>query len=225
MRRLLAHDGSAMWLSTNLQSGATARLTRVQWLICAVACIGFAFDTFEITVFAIVARPSLASFGFHPGAPEFNRWVGILLWVPQAAGGIFGLLGGYLTDRFGRRRVLVGSIVLYGVAAAGAAFAMSPGALLFWRCLTVVGACVEFVAAIAWLAETFPAPALREKMLAYTQGFSAAGGFLVAGAYYVAITWAEVLPGDSRWSRRLAVYAALRADSCDSADAGAPVPS
>ena len=99
MRPLLAHDGSAMWLSTNLQSGATARLTRVQWLICAVACIGFAFDTYEITVFAIVARPSLASFGLHPGAAEFNRWVGILLWVPQAAGGIFGLLGGYLTDR------------------------------------------------------------------------------------------------------------------------------
>ena len=194
MRPLLAHDGSAMWLSTNLQSGETARLTRVQWLICAVACIGFAFDTYEITVFAIVARPSLASFGLHPGAAEFNRWVGILLWVPQAAGGVFGLLGGYLTDRFGRRRVLVGSIVLYGVSAAGAAFAMSPGALLFWRCLTVVGACVEFVAAIAWLAETFPAAALREKVLAYTQGFSAAGGFLVAGAYYVAITWAEHFP-------------------------------
>ena len=120
--------------------------------------------------------------------------MGILLWVPQAAGGVFGLLGGYLTDRFGRRRVLVGSIVLYGVAAAGAAFAISVGALLFWRCLTVVGACVEFVAAIAWLAETFPVPAVREKVLAYTQGFSAAGGFLVAGSYYVAITWAERFP-------------------------------
>src|SRR3954466_7522793 len=64
-----------------------ARLTRIQWLICAVACVGFAFDTYEITVFAVVARPSLASFGLHPGSADYNRWVGLLLWVPQAAGG------------------------------------------------------------------------------------------------------------------------------------------
>jgi MFS family permease len=183
-----------MWLSTDASTGSTTRLTPLQWLICAVACLGFAFDTYEITVFAIVARPSLGSFGLHPGSPEFNRWVGLLLWVPQAAGGVFGLFGGYLADRFGRRRVLVGSIVLYGVSAAGSAFATSIAALLVWRCLTVAGACIEFVAAIAWVAETFPVPRQRERVLAYTQGFSAAGGFLVAGSYYVAITWADRFP-------------------------------
>lgn len=183
-----------MWLSTDVSPASTTRLTRLQWLICAVACIGFAFDTYEITVFAIVARPSLGSFGLHPGSPDFNRWVALLFWLPQAAGGVFGLFGGYLADRFGRRRTLVVSIVLYGVSAAGSAFATSVATLLVWRCLTVVGACVEFVAAIAWLAETFPVPAQRERVLAYTQGFSAAGGFLVAAAYYVTVTWAERFP-------------------------------
>ncbi len=33
-------------------------------------------------------------------------WVGRLFYMPAFAGGIFGLLGGYLTDRLGRRRVL-----------------------------------------------------------------------------------------------------------------------
>ena len=31
-------------------NNAPPRLTPVQWLICAVACLGFAFDTYEITV-------------------------------------------------------------------------------------------------------------------------------------------------------------------------------
>ena len=39
----------------------------------------------------------------------------MLFNVPAVAGGIFGLLGGYLTDLFGRRRVLVWSILLYAV--------------------------------------------------------------------------------------------------------------
>ncbi len=35
--------------------------------------------------------------------------------------------------------------------------------LLFFRCTTFIGVCVEFVAAVAWLAELFPDPKQREK--------------------------------------------------------------
>ena len=45
-----------------------------------------------------------------------------------------------------------------------------------------IGVCVEFVAAVAWLAELFPDPKQREKVLGYTQAFSSLGGLLVAGA-------------------------------------------
>jgi hypothetical protein len=78
---MLAMERTAV-VMTDSEAGLTAvrryRLTPLQWLICAVACLGFAFDTYEITVFSIVARPSLASFGLHPGTAEFNRWVGCL---------------------------------------------------------------------------------------------------------------------------------------------------
>ena len=56
-----------------------------------------------------------------PGTADFNLWVGLFFFVPVVTGGICGLLGGYLTDLFGRRRVLVSSILLYGVSAAAAA--------------------------------------------------------------------------------------------------------
>jgi len=101
------------------------------------------------------------------------------------AGGIFGLLGGYLTDRLGRRRVLVFSIMLYALSAAAAGYATSLPALLLLRTTTFIGVCVEFVAAVAWLAELFPEPKQREKVLGYTQAFSSLGGLMVSAVY----TW------------------------------------
>ena len=137
------------------------------------------------------------------GTPEFNEWVGLLFWVPAVAGGIFGLLGGYLTDRFGRRRVLVFSIMLYALSAMLSGFVTSLQALLLLRCTTFIGVCVEFVAAVAWLAELFPDPKRREAVLGYTQAFSSIGGLLVTGAYYLAVHYADSLPaiagGHSAW--------------------------
>jgi MFS family permease len=74
-------------------------------------------------------------------------WVGRLFYIPAFAGGIFGLLGGYLTDRLGRRRVLTFSILIYAVAAFASAFATSIGMLLVLRCFVFIGVCVEFIAA------------------------------------------------------------------------------
>jgi hypothetical protein len=65
---------------------------------------------------------------------------------------------------------------------------------LFFRCTTFVGVCVEFVAAVAWLAELFPNPHQRERVLGYTQAFSSIGGLLVAIAFGVAVVWAKDLP-------------------------------
>jgi MFS family permease len=122
----------------------------------------------------------------RPGTPEFERAVGLLFFVPAFAGGIFGLLGGYLTDRLGRRRVLTWSILLYAFSAFAAGFANSFWMLLFLRCTTFIGVCVEFVAAVAWLAELFPEHRRREKVLGYTQAFSSVGGLLVALAFWAA---------------------------------------
>src|SRR5687767_14196053 len=111
---------------------ANPRITPVQWVICAVAAIGFAFDIYELLMLPLIVRPALMELGgLKPGTPEFNRWVGLLFYVPAIAGGLFGMVGGDLTDLFGRRRVLVWSILLYAFSAAAAAYATSPTVLLF----------------------------------------------------------------------------------------------
>jgi MFS family permease len=178
-----------------MQTTVPVRLTPTQWLICAIAAIGFAFDIYEILMLPLIVRPALLELtGAAPGSPEFQMWVGRLFYIPAFAGGIFGLLGGYLTDRLGRRRVLTYSILIYAVAAFASGFSTSIEMLLVLRCFVFVGVCVEFVAAVAWLAELFPEPARREKVLGYTQAFSSIGGLLVAIANGLAVTYAASLP-------------------------------
>jgi MFS family permease len=181
-----------------------ARLTALQWLIVATAAVGFAFDMYEIVAQAIVLRPVLMELGpFQPGTAVFNHWAGLVLFVPTVLGGLGGLLGGYLTDRFGRQRVLVWSIVIYGAAAFFSGLSTSVGELIFWRCITVAGACVEFVAAIAWLSEMFVEPKRREAVLGFAQVGATFGNIMLAGVYYAAVTWGERFPevsgGHSAW--------------------------
>jgi MFS family permease len=176
-------------------SHTPTRLTGIQWVICAVASLGFAFDIYELLMLPLIVRPALLELAkVKPGSPEFNSWVGMLFYIPAVAGGIFGLIGGYLTDRFGRRRVLVWSILLYAFSACAAGYTTSITLLLILRCTTFIGVCVEFVAAVAWLAELFPNPRQREAVLGYTQAFSSLGGLMVTGAYYLAVTYSHHLP-------------------------------
>jgi MFS family permease len=164
-----------------------------QWLICFVAALGFAFDIYEILVAPLILPPALRSFGFTTPA-EINYWKGLLFWIPALCGGVFGMIGGYLTDLWGRQRVLVWSILIYTASAFAAGFASSVQELLILRCFTFVGVCVEFVAAVAWLAELFPNPKQREAVLGTTQAFSSLGGIMAAGAYYLAVTYADSFP-------------------------------
>jgi MFS family permease len=99
-----------------------------------------------------------------------------------------------LTDRFGRRRVLTWSILVYAFSAFGAGFATSLPVLLFLRTTTFIGVCVEFVAAVAWLAELFKDPKQREAVLGYTQAFSSLGGVMVSGVAYLIARYLTSLP-------------------------------
>src|ERR671912_2391585 len=171
------------------------RLTGLQWLICAIAALGLTFDIYEVLVAPLIVGPAIGELtGARPGSPDFNFWVGMFFWIPAIVGGAFGLVGGYLTDRFGRRRVLVWSILLYAFSALGAGYSTSIEMLLVLRSTTYIGVFVEFVAAVAWIAELFDDPKQRESALGYTQAFSSIGGIMVTTAYGLAVTYGDRFP-------------------------------
>ena len=190
------------------------RLGTTEWLICVIAAIGFAFDIYELLMLPLIVKPAIAALSapmvealvqggmarpeaaalWAPGGENYVKWARTLFFVPAIAGGVFGLLGGYLTDRLGRRRVLTFSILLYAFSAFAAGFATSLTQLLVLRCGVFIGVCVEFVAAVAWLAELFPNPIQREKVLGYTQAFSSLGGLMIGGANVLAARFALSFP-------------------------------
>lgn len=177
-------------------------LTTTQWLVCIMAAIGFAFDTYELLMLPLIIRDVISALSgatpgdpmWVPGGEMYSMWARRLFFVPAIAGGVFGLLGGYLTDLLGRRRVLTWSILLYAFSALAAGLSTTLPQLLFFRCLVFIGVCVEFVAAVAWLAELFQEPKLREKVLGYTQAFSSFGGILVALVAGIVSKYALELP-------------------------------
>lgn len=65
--------------------------------------IGFAFDIYELLMLPLVIRcRALLELGgeeFRVGSANLPSWFSLLFYVPAVCGGIFGLIGGYLTDR------------------------------------------------------------------------------------------------------------------------------
>src|SRR4051812_17628390 len=164
--------------STEAASAPPRGLSLTQWLILAVASIGFLFDTYELLMTPLVGVPAIAELlKLPPNHPEVTAWMGRMLWMTALCGGIFGLIGGWLIDRFGRKRILALSIFVYALSPFAAAYSTTLSAFVFFRCTTFIGVCVEFVAAITWLAELFPQK--REKVLGWTQAFASLGGVLV----------------------------------------------
>ena len=179
----------------NSSASPGGKLSCTHWLVLIVAAIGFLFDTYELLLLPLIAAPAIAEIlQVPPSNPLVTEWVGRLLWLAALSGGVFGLLGGWLTDRLGRKTVLALSIALYSLSPVAAAFSTSLPWFVFFRCATFVGVCVEFVAAITWLAELFPDKSRKEKVLGWTQAFASVGGLCVTAVNGWILKHAAALP-------------------------------
>jgi MFS family permease len=154
------------------------QLTTKHWLIIVIASIGFLFDT----IAELLRLP--------PSNPIVTSWVGNLLTIAAVCGGVFGLLGGWLIDKFGRKTIMAASIFLYSAAPFCAAYATSLTWFVVFRSATFIGVCVEFVAAVTWLAEVFQDKKQKEKWLGITQAWR----YLLMTGILPAIPIALLLP-------------------------------
>jgi MFS family permease len=176
-------------------AGARPTLTVTQWLIIVIASIGFLFDTYELLMTPLAAPPAIAELLKVPlNHPSVTLWTGRLLWISALCGGVFGLLGGWLTDRLGRKSVMAASIFVYSFSPFAAAYSTSLGSFILFRSTTFIGVCVEFVAAITWLAEVFEDRKQRARWLGITQAFASLGGVLVTVINVWVVSHAKGLP-------------------------------
>ena len=113
------------------------KLGLTEWLIITIASIGFLFDTYELLMTPLVAAPAIAELLKVPmNNPLVTDWVGRLLWIAALCGGVFGLLGGWLVDKFGRKTIILISTVIFGLFALLTATSGSMNELLMYRFLT-----------------------------------------------------------------------------------------
>ncbi|MEU5954651.1 MFS transporter [Streptomyces sp. NPDC047525] len=158
------------------------------------------------------------------GLPRIAAGLGFsavgLTWVVHAYALTFGgllLLGGKAADRYGRKRVLLLGLGLFGLASLAGGFAQEPGQLVAARAAQGIGAAALAPAALALLAATFPAGRARVRAFGVWSATNAAGGalgVLVGGvlteyadwrwvmfvnvpmaAFALAVAWRGIAPG------------------------------
>jgi MFS family permease len=139
-------------------------MTRYQWLVLFAAWLGWGFDVFDGLLFNYVAPicvPDLL--GLPPEAladPESRaRVTHVVGWMTSAlliGWGTGGIVFGYLTDRLGRARTLLLTMLVYACATAACAFAPNIWVLAVLRFVASLGIGGEWAAGASLVAEVVP---------------------------------------------------------------------
>jgi len=145
------------------------------------ASFGWMLDSFDVMLYAMVLAALMSDLNM---AKATAGLLGSLTLVASAAGG---LVFGVIADRFGRRRALMASILIYSVFTAACGFASSVVMLAVFRIFLGLGMGGEWASGASLVSETWPAEH-RGKALGIVQSSWAVG---YAGAAAVA---ALVLP-------------------------------
>src|SRR3712207_5675550 len=148
-----------------------------QWLIFALCFFIVLLDGFDTAAIGYIAPSLITEWGVERPA-----------LAPVLSAALFGLAfgalsSGPLADRLGRKRVLVGSVLIIGAACLASAFSGSLNQLVIWRFITGLGLGAAMPNAVTLMSEYCPSG--RRAMLTNAMfcGFplgAAFGGFLAA---------------------------------------------
>ncbi len=159
------------------------RLTSAHRRILFLAWAGWMFDFYDLILYSFLLNPISRDLKLTPFQ---HSWIMGFSLGMTAVGGI---LCGALADRFGRRPVLQGTILVYSVGTLMCGLSGSLESLLFWRGVTGLGVGGEWGSGHALIAETFPAKrrghygALMQSGAPLGVGLAAVMGSLFAPAF------------------------------------------
>lgn len=140
----------------------------------AAAAFGWMLDSFDVMLWAMVLAALMPDLGLSKATAGL---LGSLTLAASAAGG---LVFGVLADRFGRRRALMASILIYSVFTAACGLATGVVMLAVFRVFLGLGMGGEWASGAALVSETWPAEH-RGKALGIVQS-SWAVGYAAAAA-------------------------------------------
>jgi MFS family permease len=160
-------------------------ITTEQWRVLAAAKLGWMLDALDFMLYTMALNQLRVYFMFDDTA------AGLLGTATLVMSGVGGLIFGWIADRFGRTRALMGTIVVFSLASLGAATSQSVLQLLFWRTALGIGMGGEWASGAVLVSETWPAH-LRNKAISIVQSGWAIG-------YIMAAVFAALILGSSRF--------------------------
>ena len=158
-------------------------ITRYQWLVLAIALIGWMFDIFEGQIFVASMNEAMPSFltGFDEAEravkKEFYNNVALVSFL--LGGTLGGVIFGMMSDRIGRKKTMAYSILFYSFFTWMTAFSQEWWHLAGLRFFVAIGVGGQWAVASAFIAETFPSKA-RAHAASIFHAFGAFGTLLAA---------------------------------------------
>jgi MFS family permease len=149
-------------------------ITRRQWITLFSAQAGYMLDAMDVLLFVLTIN--VLRDAFHLSAAQAGLVSSFTLAFSAAGGIVFGIL----SDRIGRARSLILSILIFSFASAGTAASWNLASLLFWRAVIGIGLGAEWSTGAVLVAETWP-PEHRAKAVGIMQSGWALGYMLAAG--------------------------------------------
>jgi MFS family permease len=165
-------------------------VTREQWRVLLAAKFGWMLDAMDFMLYTMAVGELRAYFGFG------DDTAGLLGTVTLVMSGVGGAIFGYVADRFGRTRALMGTILIFSLASLGAATSQTVMQLLIWRAILGIGMGGEWASGAVLVSETWPAH-LRNKAISIMQSGWALG-YMMASISAALILDAPSL-GDDAW--------------------------
>src|SRR6185503_1888088 len=152
--------------------------------ILAFSFIGWIFDFYDLLLLTFLISTTTLKADLTLSTPE----VSILLGTALAFTAVGGFIGGALGDRYGRKPLLMVTILIYSVGTLMSGLAVGFWTLFIARAITGIGVGGEWAVAHTLVGETVP-PHVRGRYGSYLQSGSAFARFFASMVGNLAAPW------------------------------------
>lgn len=184
--------------SSGLNQPGSERVTWYHWVVVVIASFGWLFDCMDQRIFVLARESALKALvpveevqgsvsELDPAEQEqaviaardklvknWAGWATAIMMIGWATGGIF---FGTMSDRWGRVKTMIATLVVYSGFTGLSGFSRSPEEFMIYRFLVGLGVGGMFGAATTLVAESVPS-SIRAVALGMLQALSAIGNIL-----------------------------------------------